>query len=177
MSQDLWVFAYGSLIWRPGFEFTEARGAELNGFRRDMCFTSIRYRGTPEQPGMVCGLTASAGDVCKGRAYRVAQDHAAAVIALLDARELISNIYVPEQHDIVLDDGRRVRARVYVGATAHAQFAGHWSEDEKANAIAQATGSEGTSLDYLANLVAHLAEMGIDDAHLEKLLTRARSVL
>jgi cation transport protein ChaC len=173
---DLWVFAYGSLIWRPGFDFAEARGAELAGFRRDMCFTSIRYRGTPEKPGMVCGLMAAPGATCKGRAYRVEGDKAAAVTALIDARELVNNIYAPEEHEIALDDRRRVRARVYVGVTDHAQFAGAWSEDEKAQAIAQAVGSEGPSIDYLVNLVAHLEEMGIDDAHLARLLERARRV-
>lgn len=140
---DLWVFAYGSLIWRPGFEFAEARGAELQDFRRDMCFTSIHYRGTPEAPGMVCSLMAAPDAICKGRAYRVAADHADTVIATLDARELINNIYAPEEHDILLDDGRRVSARVYVGVTAHAQFAGNWSEDKKAGVIAHAIASQG----------------------------------
>ncbi len=173
---DLWVFAYGSLIWRPGFAFAEARGAELTGFRRDMCFTSIRYRGTPEKPGMVCGLMAAPGATCKGRAYRVVAEKAAAVTALIDARELVNNIYAPEEHEIALDDGRRVRARVYVGVTNHAQFAGSWSEDEKTQAIARAVGSEGPSIDYLVNLVAHLADMGIEDAHLARLLERARRI-
>lgn len=172
---DFWVFGYASLMWRPGFAFADARPATLPGYRRDMCFISIHYRGTPEAPGLVCGLMPEAGSVCKGRAYRIAPENIEAAVAYLDARELITAIYVPRHLPILLDDGRSVMARIYVADTTHEQFVGDWSDDVKAAAIVQGIGSEGRSLDYLVSVVDHLRELGIDDAHLTELLTQARS--
>ena len=171
---DLWVFGYGSLMWRPGFSFVEMQAGRVAGFVRDMCFLSIHYRGTPETPGLVCGLMEDARGVCVGRAIRVAAAEAAAEIAYLDARELITDIYHPRTVVVTLEDGRTVSARCYVADTTHAQFVGGWSEAEKAAAIAAGRGSEGRSLDYLASLVSHMDELGIGDGHMHRLLELAR---
>lgn len=117
-------FAYASLMWRPGFEFTEAAPATLFGYVRDMCFLSWHYRGTREVPGLVCGLTPAPGAICRGRAYRVAPARLCAVVDYLDGRELISHIYVPRHLAITLADGRTALARAYVADTMHEQFAG-----------------------------------------------------
>ena len=172
----LWVFGYGSLMWRPGFSFLEMQAARVSGFVRDMCFLSIHYRGTPETPGLVCGLMEDKSGVCKGRAFRVAPGDAAAVIAYLDGRELITDIYRPQMLAVTLEDGRSVLARGYVADTGHRQFVGGWSDAEKAAAIAAGRGSEGRSLDYLANLVAHLDALGIGDSHLHRLLDQAKAM-
>jgi len=170
---DFWVFGYASLMWRPGFAFVEARPATLPGYRRDMCFLSIHYRGTPEKPGLVCGLMPDgSGADCRGLAYRIAPENIDAAVAYLDARELITDIYIPRHLRIMLD-GRAALARVYVAATTHAQYVGQWSDDEKAAALVSGVGTEGRSLDYLANVVAHLRELGIDDAHMSDLLCKA----
>jgi cation transport protein ChaC len=171
---DFWIFGYGSLMWRPGFDFVETQGATLEGFHRDLCLTSIHYRGTREAPGLVCGLCP--GGACKGRAFRVAADTVVAVVDYLDERELISYIYIPRHLPIALEDGRAALARVYVADDTHAQFAGHWPDDKKALHVAQGVGSQGRSLDYLANIVAHMEELGIIDANLENLLARARAL-
>jgi cation transport protein ChaC len=171
---DFWIFGYGSLMWRPGFPFVEARRATLGGFHRDLCLTSIHYRGTREKPGLVCGLCP--GGECKGRAFRVAPDVVGKVVAYLDERELISYIYVPRHLPIALEDGRMAVARVYVADATHAQFAGNWPLEKKAAHVVQGRGSEGRSLDYLANIVMHLKELGIVDADLELLLTQARAL-
>src|SRR5256885_846210 len=71
--RDIWLFAYGSLMWDPGFPFEEARPALLRGYRRSFCLYSHRYRGTPEKPGLVLGL--DTGGMCRGIAYRVAGRH------------------------------------------------------------------------------------------------------
>ena len=70
-SGDLWVFGYGSLIWHPGFDFAEQRLATVIGYRRAFCMASIRYRGTPEAPGLVLALDRDAGGRCEGVAFRV----------------------------------------------------------------------------------------------------------
>lgn len=173
-SGDLWVFGYGSLMWRPGFSFLEMQAARVSGFVRDMCFLSIHYRGTRETPGLVCGLMEDGGGACRGRAFRVAADAAASVIAYLDERELITDIYLPRTLTATLADGTAVAVRAYVADTAHAQFVGAWSDEQKAAAIVAGRGSEGRSLDYLANLVVHLDELSLGDSHLHRLLDLAR---
>jgi glutathione-specific gamma-glutamylcyclotransferase len=170
---DFWIFGYASLMWRPGFAFTEAQAATLPGFVRDMCFTSIHYRGTPEVPGLVCGLMPLKTGLCKGYAYRVALDQIDTAVNYLDSRELITGIYLPRHLPLQLADGRRITARVHVADTKHAQFSGTWSDAEKVAAIVKGVGSEGRSLDYLSSLVDRLHELEIEDAHMMALLEKA----
>jgi cation transport protein ChaC len=89
-SDDLWVFAYGSLIWHPGFDFTEKRKAVLRGFRRAFCMTSIHYRGTPEAPGLVLALDRDRDGSCEGVVYRVPATAAQRTLDYLRERELVS---------------------------------------------------------------------------------------
>src|SRR2546421_13022372 len=88
---DLWVFGYGSLIWRPGFEFIERVPARLIGEHRALCVYSFVHRGTPEKPGLVLGL--DRGGACRGVAFRVAEKDSAATIAHLRAREQVTRVY------------------------------------------------------------------------------------
>ena len=169
---EYWVFGYGSLMWRPGFPFAEMAPAQLQGWRRDMCIQSIHYRGTPDVPGLVSGLTP--GGSCKGRAYRIDPEHKMEVIAYLDDRELVTDVYLPQHHDVALDDGRSVSARVYVADVEHTQFAGHWNLEDKITYLLQGMGSEGRSIDYLANILEQLNHLGIEDAHLHDLHAQAR---
>lgn len=171
--QNYWVFGYGSLMWRPGFAFIERVPARLAGFTRDMCLLSIHYRGTREKPGMVCGL--SPGDFCDGLAFRIAPDQVETVIGYLDERELISYIYIPRHVTVTLASGQSVVARTYVADSNHEQFAGNWTEVEKITHVAQGIGSEGTSVDYLANIIQHLHDLNISDSNLESLLAKVRA--
>ena len=75
MREDLWVFGYGSLMWRQGFTHVESRRAVLRGWHRSLCITSIEHRGTVEQPGVVLGL--DRGGLCRGLVLRVPARHAA----------------------------------------------------------------------------------------------------
>jgi len=172
---NFWVFGYGSLMWRPGFTFVESVPAALEGFARDMCLLSIHYRGTREKPGMVCGL--SPGGECQGLAFRIVPDHVKSVVDYLDERELISYIYIPRHLPILLKSGQRVVARAYVADSNHEQFAGYWPEERKIAHIAQGVGSEGSSVDYLANIVRHLRDLEIADEKLETLLGKGRARL
>jgi len=169
--QQLWVFGYGSLMWRPGFPFVETQPARLEGFHRDMCLMSFHYRGTPESPGLVCGLMTGGG--CDGRAYRIAAVNVDSALAYLDARELITDIYLPRHLPIRLASGRDVIARVYVADTAHGQFVGGWSDAQKVAHIVQGKGTEGHCLEYMRNLVGHLDELGIVDMGMTALLRAA----
>ena len=170
--QEYWVFGYGSLMWRPGFEYAETVAARLDGFRRDMCIQSIHYRGTPDAPGLVSGLTP--GGLCLGRAYRVALEDVKMVVDYLDKRELVTDVYLAKHYTVALIDGRSVAARVYVADTEHLQFAGDWPLGDKIRYLLQGYGSEGRSIDYLENIVSQLDSLGMPDRELSGMLGRAR---
>lgn len=162
---EVWIFGYGSLMWRPGFDYLEARPARLHGFHRSFCVYSWHHRGTRQRPGLVLGL--DLGGSCLGRAYRVAAENAEAVIAYLDEREMVTAVYRPIRHLVRLPD-RMVTARAYVVDRSHPQYAGKLSVEEQARQIDGASGVSGVNVDYLASTVAHLDEMGIKDGPLHE---------
>src|SRR3984885_15624043 len=90
-AEDLWVFGYGSLMWRPGFEFLERIPARLIGLHRALCVYSFVHRGPPEKPGLVLGL--DRGGACRGVAFRVAAENRSEVVAYLRAREQVTSVY------------------------------------------------------------------------------------
>jgi cation transport protein ChaC len=168
---DLWVFAYGSLMWRPGFAYDEAVRARLTGFRRCFSIYSVYHRGTPERLGMVLGL--DRGGVCEGLAYRVAAARAAETRAYLRAREQVNGVYreavLPvelERHPPV-----EVMALAYIVERAHPNYAGRQPLATQARLIRGAKGRSGANLDYLVSTVRHLGELGIRDRELERLIT------
>src|ERR1051325_5283906 len=112
--EELWVFGYGSLIWRPGFEHLERHPARLIGAHRALCVFSHVHRGTPERPGLVLGL--DLGGACRGVAYRVAAKKRAEVIAYLRAREQATSVYRETMRSVTLltQQERRISALVYM---------------------------------------------------------------
>lgn len=162
---DLWIFGYGSLMWRPGFDFVEAQPARLHGFHRAFCIYSWHHRGTRERPGLVLGL--DSGGSCLGRAFRVAPERAEEVIAYLDAREMVTAVYRPILHPVRLPEGK-VLARAYAVDRAHEQYAGKLPVAEQARIMNGASGVSGVNIDYLASTIAHLDEMGIKDGPLHQ---------
>lgn len=157
-----WIFAYGSLLWDPGFAPAETQRATLAGYQRSFCMWSVHYRGTPHSPGLVLALEPRPGARCQGLALRVPAPQAGAVLADLRARELVSNAYEERQLPLTLEDGRQVAALSYVIRPGHAQ---HCALDraEQARIIAQAAGTRGPNRDYLANTHAQLRRLGLED--------------
>ncbi len=174
--QEFWVFAYGSLIWKPGFTAAETRVATLEGFHRAFCLRSIHYRGTPEAPGLVLGLDAREGSACAGLAYRVAAADAKTVLDYLRERELVSYAYAEETHPVLLDDGRRVDALCYVLDPSHPQYWQGLSLEDQAAVIARAEGPAGRNADYLYRTLDSLAELGIVDPEMVRLAARVRAL-
>jgi len=164
---DFWVFAYGSLMWRPGFDHVEARGALLRGYHREFCVYSHRHRGTPERPGLVLGL--DRGGCCRGVAFRLPRAEAPAVVAYLAEREMNTNTYEPRLLPVDAE-GERVRAYTFVVRRDHAQYAGKLPVDKAARLIMQGEGQSGLNRDYLIHTVRRLEGLGCRDARLHALL-------
>lgn len=166
---ELWVFGYGSLMWRPGFEFTEAVHARLTGWRRCFCVYSTYYRGDERRPGLVLGL--DRGGVCEGVAYRVAPDRARATLDYLRAREMISGVYQEATVPVALlgAERREVTALTYIAERAHPGYAGRKTLHDQARLIRGARGKGGANVDYLLNTLLHLSELGIRERELERL--------
>jgi len=169
MADERWVFGYGSLMWRPGFDYVERAAATLPGRRRAFCIYSVHHRGTYERPGLVLGL--APGGATRGAAFRVAEDRWPATYAYLLHREQPTETYIEARRAVRLADGRRVEALVFLSDVRHSQWAGHLSPERQAELIAGAAGLSGPNVDYLRDLVGHLREAGVRDQAMERLLT------
>ena len=170
-----WVFGYGSLMWRPGFDFAERSAATLHGRRRAFCIYSVHHRGTYERPGLVLGL--APGGAVRGAAYRIDEAAWAEVYAYLLEREQPTETYVEAARHVRLADGRRVEAVVFLSDVAHPQWAGALSLERQAELIAGAVGLSGPNEDYLRDLVAHLRHEGVQDRAMERLLAMVEARL
>ncbi len=172
--EDLWVFAYGSLMWDPGFAFTERRLGVLRGYHRRFCIYSLRYRGTPEAPGLVFGL--DHGGACRGMLFRVARAEALPVLESLWAREMVSAVYKPKLLPVRADDGETVPACAFVVDRRHAQYCRGLDLAASAALIRRSAGERGPNVEYLANTVDHLETLGIADHGLRLLLAAVRAL-
>lgn len=176
MSNDMWVFGYGSLIWNPEFPVAEQHVARATGWHRSFCMRSIHHRGTEEAPGLVLALDADPVAHCDGVAFRVRPGAEAATLQALRDRELISSAYLERWLPVTLTDGRQVSALVFVIDPHHVQYCGGLPLEDQAQIIAQAIGGRGPNRDYLHATAAHLADLGIADADLEWLSQRVRAL-
>jgi cation transport protein ChaC len=170
-AKHLWVFGYGSLMWRPGFPYLEAVHARLIGYRRCFCIYSIHHRGTPSRPGMVLGL--DRGGSCEGVAFRVAPDMADATLGYLREREQVTGVYREAHLPVTLMKPARleVMAVAYLVERAHPSYAGALPLSIQARLIRGARGASGVNLDYVVNTVNHLVQLGIRERELERLVT------
>ena len=169
---DLWVFGYGSLMWRPGFDFLERRTARLVGAHRALCVLSYHHRGTPERPGLVLGL--DRGGSCRGIAFRIAAAKVEATLAYLREREQITHVYRETMRpvDLIDEPHERVRALTYLVDHSHAQYAGELSLEKQLHLVRQGHGRSGANRDYLHETVKQLEALGIRDKTLEWLAAR-----
>lgn len=180
MNGPLWVFAYGSLMWRPGFDAAECRPALLRGLHRSFCVVSHVHRGTPQQPGLVAGL--DHGGACRGLALRVCAGDEAAVLQYLRAREQPTMVYRETRRRVLFvgsdseSSGGEANALCFVVDRNHHQYSGPLGLDEQARLVRSGVGRSGRSIDYLEEMVSCLADMGIHDAGLARLAQSAREL-
>jgi len=167
--EALWVFGYGSLVWRPAFAFAERRPAVLHGFARRFWQGSTDHRGVPQAPGRVVTLVPDAAARCWGMAYRVAPAEVETVLAVLDHRE--SGGY--ERRRVALhdpaDDARGGRpwaeGTVYFATPDNPSYLGEAPLEGIAAQVRDAHGPSGANLEYVLRLAESLREHGAEDDH------------
>lgn len=164
---DLWVFGYGSLMWRPGFPYLERRHAHLFGYHRSLCIFSHVHRGTPDNPGLVLGL--DRGGRCHGVAFRVAAHEVEATVHYLREREQATAVYLERRLPVRVGASETVNALAYVADRKHPQYAGRLSFDEVLRLVRQGQGVSGANPDYVRSTHEHLLGMGIIDPLLERI--------
>ena len=166
---DLWVFGYGSLMWRPGFAFVEQVQARLIGEHRALCVYSFDHRGTPEKPGLVLGL--DRGGACRGIAFRVAAKRRTETIEYLRGREQTTNVYREVMRSVWLEnEGReRVSALAYVVDRGHVQYAGRLTLADQLRHVQQGHGRSGNNRDYVLETVKSIEAQGFRDPQLHQL--------
>ncbi|GLI20650.1 gamma-glutamylcyclotransferase [Xanthobacter flavus] len=173
------MFAYGSLMWNPGFAFVERCEARLVGAHRTLCVYSFHHRGTPEKPGLVLGL--DLGGSCRGIAYRVAAAEWPQTHAYLTEREQISGVYREAIRRVRLLDGsgRDAPAVAYLVNRAHPQYARGLTLDDQLALVRRSHGKSGPNTDYVVATVKALESLGIRDpglAYLTQHLTASHAL-
>lgn len=172
--QQFWIFGYGSLMWKPGFDHVEREPALIAGLHRSLCVKSHVHRGTPEKPGLVLGL--DQGGSCRGLAYRVDPEKWEDTIDYLRGREQVTMVYLERRRMVrLLESRRHVEATTYIVDRSHAQYAGVLDLDHLVTLVRQGEGISGRCHDYVMNTLAHLREMDIHDARLELLSKKLNS--
>ena len=174
--ESLWVFAYGSLIWRPGFDHVERVPARLIGAHRALCVYSFVHRGTPERPGLVLGL--DHGGTCRGIAYRVTAAKRAATLAYLREREQVTKVYIERVRPVVLigHEEARIQAVCYMIDRSHPQYAGKLGLAEQLHLVRHGHGRSGANREYVLSTVHALEAMGCRDRDLHLLAERLHGV-
>ncbi|WP_313079435.1 gamma-glutamylcyclotransferase [Pulveribacter sp.] len=170
--QDLWIFGYGSLIWRPEFPFAESRPATVHGWHRALKMWSRVNRGTPECPGLVFGMLP--GGSCRGVAFRVERTQVPTMFPALWQREMVLGVYDPRWL-ACRTPGGTVRALAFTLSRNSPSHTGVLPDAQYRSIFRQARGIYGSTLDYAETTHAELMRMGIHDRALVRLLAIARS--
>ena len=162
-----WVFAYGSLIWRPDFDSDMVQQARLGGFERRFWQASHDHRGTPELPGRVVTLAPVMAGYCDGLAYRLPDTGREKILQMLDERE--QDGYQRVYLDLSVADGQRVKGLTWIALEGNPSWVGHESMSLVAELIATRHGPSGTNRDYLYFLSQALRNLSITDSYIESL--------
>ena len=175
-----WVFGYGSLIWRVDFPYHERCRAAVEGWSRRFWQGSHDHRGLPHAPGRVVTLVREKDALCVGAAYRVDE----AVFEHLDHREKNGYERVAVPMELSCAGGaettttrRSVEGVTYIAAPGNVAFLGPANIDEMARHIARSSGPSGTNTDYLLELAAALDDLGCEDDHVRKLVSRVKGAI
>jgi len=168
--EDVWIFGYGSLIWRPEFDFVESRLARLDNHHRALCLWSRINRGTPEVPGLVFGLE-QGGDGCGGMVFKIPAHTVRETFRTVWIREMSTGAYLPHWKECTTDQGK-VSALTFIINPDASSYVKEPHEDELVDIVMRAQGIYGTCFDYVMQTAIALKQAGICDARLAKLADR-----
>jgi len=174
---DVWVFGYGSLIFRAEFPFVERRVATIRGFSRRFWQRSPDHRGTPEAPGLVVTLIEDQASSVLGVAYRIAREQAYAVLTELDQRERAGYERAFVELEFSQAPFGHARALLYRARAENPGFLANADEQSIAEIVRGARGPSGDNASYVRQLAQALRELGADDRHvftIERLLAETR---
>jgi len=171
---DVWIFAYGSLIWNPAIHFADKEKVWVDGFHRSFCFWTVLGRGCEDNPGLMMGL--EPGGDSNGLAYRIDASALDTELDILFRRELMSYVYKPTWVDATLADKteEKVRVLAFVVDPQHERFCGNLEEETLVRHIATASGPLGRNCDYLFQLTEHLHQLGFSDERMIDLEAKVR---
>ena len=164
MVMETWIFGYGSIIWRPGFEVEESRAGYVDGWMRRFWQGSPDHRGTPERPGRVMTLIPAVGERCWGRVFRLSSAQCERVLRDLDRRE--QGGYRRVSIVVNTSDGVEIEAICYVANPDNPHFLGPAPMKTIVDVIATARGPSGTNHEYAVRLAEALREIGHVDSHM-----------
>ena len=163
---ELWIFAYGSLIWNPLFDYLDRRLAVVEGWQRQFCLLAPVGRGTIDNPGLVLGL--KPGNCCQGIAYRLPIDeNLKSELLLLWRREMVVGSYIPRWITGTIDN-REIELLAFTVNPEHSVYVNP-SKAEIVESLATAKGVLGSSAEYLSYTVGGLLAEGIKDVKLTEL--------
>jgi cation transport protein ChaC len=165
--EDLWIYCYGSLMWDPGFHFTEVRLADAHGYQRRFTLKIDLGRGSRDHPALMLSLEQQEG-CCRGLAFRIAADTVHAESAILWRREMLRGGYSPAMVPMTTPQGP-ITALAFVSNTAHPSYVGELPFAETAATIASGKGILGTNREYLVQLAMQLEALDIHDPYVAQL--------
>jgi cation transport regulator ChaC len=174
VEDGLWIFGYGSLLWRPAFPYEERRVGFVEGFARRFWQGSTDHRGVPGAPGRVVTLVPDAGERCWGAAFRVASADREQVLGQLDYRERGGFERLEVDVHAAGEPHASLRALLYIAGPANPNYLGPAPPEAIAAQVEGAHGPSGSNLDYVRGLFDALEEMGVEDSHVTSIVALLR---
>ncbi|MBK67429.1 MAG: gamma-glutamylcyclotransferase [Rickettsiales bacterium] len=166
ITDKIWIFGYGSVLWKQGFDFIDSKHAFLPGYHRRFCIFSHHHRGTEDNPGLVLGLDRGGG--CHGMVFQLnGEGQMRSSLENLWDRE-VREFYVPHYLDLWVE-GEKEKALVFMLDRDHPNFFDDIDKNEAARVILSAEGASGTNLEYFLQTKAWLDEYGIVDEQIRNL--------